>query len=69
MAVDKEAKPNLALLHVSVYKGHSREHESEAFVSSCPLYTGGNHALFINWKMKLPFIDSDLLYRGVLYRQ
>ena len=26
------------------------------------------YALLINWKMRLLFIDSDLLHRGVLYR-
>ena len=32
-----------------VYKGHSRESENVAFISSCPLYTGKNlYALFNN---------------------
>ena len=41
-----------------VYKGHSREPENEAFMSSWPLYTGLLYALFNNGKNKT-----------VLYRQ
>jgi hypothetical protein len=50
-----------------VYKGHSREPENVPFMSSCPLYTGLNYIHYPSMeKMRLPFIDSDLLYRGVL---
>jgi hypothetical protein len=44
----------------SVYKGPSREPENVAFMSSCPLYSGLNYMLHSS----MPFIDSDLLYRG-----
>jgi hypothetical protein len=53
-----------------VYKGHSRESENVALMSSCPFqYRLKSYVLFINGKMRLPFIDSDLLYRGALLRQ
>ena len=29
-----------------VYKGHSREHENVAFMSSCPLFTCYNYMLY-----------------------
>jgi hypothetical protein len=45
----------------SVYKGQSRETEK------CLLYTGLNYIHYsLRGKMRLPFIDSDLLYRGAL---
>jgi hypothetical protein len=31
---------SLQLQYIPVYKGHSREPENVAFMSSCPLYTG-----------------------------
>ena len=46
----------------SVYKGQSREPENVAFMSSFPLYSGLNYMLHSS----MPFIDSVLLYRGVL---
>jgi hypothetical protein len=50
-----------------VYKGHSREPENVAFISRCPLYTGYNYRHYSSMgNMRLPFIDSDLLYRGAL---
>jgi hypothetical protein len=50
-----------------VYKGHSREPENVVFMSSCPLYTGQNYMHYLLMgKMRLPFIDNDLLYRGAL---
>ena len=50
-----------------VYKGHSREPGNVVFISSCPLYTGLNNIHYsLMGKMKLPFIDSDVLYRGAL---
>ena len=43
------------------------EPENVAFMSSCPLYTDYNYMYYsLIGKMRLPFIDSDLLYRGVL---
>jgi hypothetical protein len=37
------------------------------FISSCPLYIGYNNMQYsLIEKMRLPFIDSDLLYRGAL---
>jgi len=47
-----------------VHKGHSREPENVAFMSSYPLYIGYNymHCSFMG-KMTLPFIDIDLLHR------
>jgi hypothetical protein len=49
----------------SVYKGHSREHEKVTYMSMLPfIYRLTLYALFIN--MRLPFIDSDLLYKGAL---
>jgi hypothetical protein len=48
-----------------VYKGHSREPAIVPFMSSFPLYTGNNYMHYsLMGKMRLPFIDSDLLYRG-----
>ena len=53
-----------------VYKDHSRKSENVAFMSSCPFqYRLKSYVLFINGKMRLPFINSDLLYRGALYKQ
>ena len=50
-----------------VNKGHSRESENVAFISGCPLYTGQNYMQYsLMGKIRLPFIDSDLLYRGAL---
>jgi hypothetical protein len=51
-----------------VYKGHSREPENVPFMSRCPLYTDQNymHLYSLMGKMRLFFIDSDLLYRGDL---
>ena len=50
-----------------VYKGHSREPENVAFMSSCSLYTGLNYMHYsLIGKIRLPFIDSDLLYRVAL---
>jgi hypothetical protein len=43
-----------------VYKRHSREPEHVPFISRLKLC-----ALLIG-KIRLPFIDSDLLYRGAL---
>ena len=49
----------------TVYKGHSREPAIVPFMSSFPLYTGNNYMHnSLMGKMRLPFIDSDLLYRG-----
>jgi hypothetical protein len=51
-----------------VYKGHSREPENVPFMSSCPLYR--LKWLYMHYsligKMRLPFIDSDLLYGSAL---
>jgi hypothetical protein len=48
-------------------KGHLVAHENVALMSSCPLYTGWYYMHYLLMgKMRLPFIDSDLLYRGVL---
>ena len=53
-----------------IYKGHSREAKNVSFISSCPLYTGYNYMhQSLMGIMRLSFIDSDLLNRGVLYRQ
>jgi hypothetical protein len=53
--------------HKYVYKGHTREPENVAFMSSCPLHTGYNYMHYsLMGKLRLPFIDSDLWYRGVL---
>jgi hypothetical protein len=42
-----------------------REYENVPFVFSCPLYTGSNYMHYLLMEeMRLPFIDSDLLYRG-----
>jgi hypothetical protein len=44
--------------------------ENVAFMNSCPLFTGLKYMHYsIMGEMGLPFIDSDLLYRGALYRQ
>jgi hypothetical protein len=49
------------------YKSHSRESANVAFMSSFPLYTGLNYMHYsLMEKMRLSFIDSDLLYRGAL---
>ena len=49
-----------------VFRGHSRELENVAFMNSCPLYTGQNYIQYsLMGKMRMSFIDSDLLYRGV----
>ena len=52
-----------------VYKGPWQKPEHFPFMS--PLYTGWNiiHTIHQMEKIKLPFIDSDLLYTGALYRQ
>ena len=43
------------------------EQGNMAFMNSCPLYSGNNYMHYsLMRKMKLPFIDSDLLYRGTL---
>jgi hypothetical protein len=48
-----------------VYKGHSREPGNVHFISSCPLYTGQDYMHYsLMGKMKLPFIDMDVLYRS-----
>jgi len=48
----------------NLYKGNSWEHENVPFISCCILYTGLNymHYSFMG-EMRLPFIDSDLLYK------
>jgi len=38
----------------------------EENLKMCPLYTGSNYKHYSVEKMKLSFIDSDYLYRGVL---
>ena len=49
-----------------IYKEHSMEPENVFLMSSCPLYTGHNYMHYsLKRKMRLPFIDSDLLYRGL----
>jgi len=58
-----QEKPNTVK---PVYKGQSREPENVSFMSSCPLYTGNYMQYSLMGKMRLPFIDSDLLYRGAL---
>jgi len=41
-------------------KGHSKEPENVAFISSFPLYTGKYYVhCSLMGKMRLPFIDSD----------
>ena len=48
-------------------KGHARKPKNVAFMTSCPLYTGQNYMHYsLIGKMRLSFIDSDLLYRGAL---
>jgi len=50
-----------------VYKCHSKEPENVAVMSSCHLYAGYNYCtISLMGKMRLPFIDSDLLYSGAL---
>jgi len=44
-----------------LYKGHSMKPENEPYIYSLQLCE-----LFIYGKMRLSFIDSDVLYRGVL---
>ena len=40
----------------------TREPEIAAYMNNCPRYAGyAFYAIFINEKMRLPFIDSDLL--------
>jgi hypothetical protein len=51
---------------IVVYKVHSKEPENVAFMSNYPLYTGLNYMHYSMRKMRLPFIDSDLLYSGAL---
>jgi len=47
-----------------VCKGHTREPENAPFMNSCLLYTGSNYMPYsLIGKMRLPIIDSDLLYR------
>jgi hypothetical protein len=44
--------------------------ENVSFMNSCHLFTGLKYMHYsIMGEMGLPFIDSDLLYRGALYRQ
>ena len=51
-----------------VYKGHSKEPENVA-VWEDALYLQVKIICTIHlWEIRLPFIDSDLLYTGVLYR-
>ena len=55
-----------------VYKGHSREPENVHFMRSCPLpvYADSNYMQYsLMGKMKLSFIDSDLLYAGLTVSQ
>ena len=48
-----------------VYKGHSREPGNVPFIGSCPLYTGQDYMHYsLMGKMRLPFIDMDVLYRS-----
>jgi hypothetical protein len=50
-----------------VYKGHSREHENVAIMSSCPLHIGYNYMHYsLMGKSSLPFIECDLIYRCAL---
>jgi hypothetical protein len=46
-----------------IYKGHSREHQNVFFlnIQSKELYV-----LFVNRKIRLLFIDSDVFYRGAI---
>ena len=44
-----------------LFKGHSMEPENEPFIYSLTLFE-----LFIYGKIRVSFIDSDVLYRGVL---
>ena len=47
---------SLQLQYIPVYKGHSREPENVAFMSSCPLYTGYNYMHYsLMGKMRLSF--------------
>ena len=51
------------------YKGHSwtKEPENVPYMNNCHLYTGYNYMNYLLMgKMRLPFIDSDLLYRGAI---
>ena len=54
----------------NLYKAHAMEPEYVIFMTSFLLYTGLNYMHYsLMGKMRLPFIDSDLLYRGAIYRQ
>ena len=51
----------------TLHKGHSREPKKVPFMSSCPLYVGYNYIdCLLMGEIRLLFIDSDWLYRGVL---
>ena len=53
--------PTINIKVKPVYKGHSM-----SFMGICSLYTGYNYVHYsLVGKMRLPFIDSDLLYGGV----
>jgi hypothetical protein len=54
-----------------VYKGHSGEPENMTFMSSCYIQVKIKCTTLYSLmgKMRLSFIDSDLLCRGALYRQ
>jgi hypothetical protein len=48
-------------------KPMNKGHTNLSFISSFPLYTGQNYIqCSLIGKIRLPFIDSDLLYRGAL---
>ena len=50
-----------------VYKSHSREPENVAFMNSRTFYTSKHYMHYsVMGKMRLPFIDNDLLDRGAL---
>ena len=54
-------------MYIKTYKNHSREPENVAFMSSLPFIYRYNYIHYsLMGKMRLPFIDSDLLYRGTL---
>jgi hypothetical protein len=54
-------------IYIYIYKGHSKEPESVLFMSSCPLFTGLDYMHYsLKGKIRLFFIDRDLLYRGAL---
>ena len=56
---------HLSNLYIKVPQGTRKFslYEQLPFIYRLKLY-----ALLINWKMRLLFIDSDLLHRGVLYK-